>query len=204
PHGPARFLDRISRAARVPVAGRRRGAPPRSAAVRVALHFVVAAARCAAADRRSRRPAGPPAGRIGQGGTPRHPQDARLLALPLGGGTGRRDPLCRVVRAGPSHRARQCRLLRQPLRIDALVDPDPGDIATLERRRTDAGAGRGAHRCARRRPGRGGVDDLLRQHLQPSARQGRRDAEGDAAQVLEEHARNRVGAAVAGDGSGAG
>ncbi len=145
----------------------------------------------AGADRGSRRSADAPARHAGQRRAPRHPQDARVPAFSRGGGGGR-PPLRRLVRARAPHRPRQRRLLRQPLRLDALVDPDAGSLAPLGWQGAERRARRHQGGRAGRRPDRGGVEDLLRQHLQPRPRQDRRDAEGDAAQILEEHARDRA------------
>jgi len=65
-----------------------------------------------------------PAGGHGQGRAPRYPQDAGVSSLPRGGGRRRGPALRRLVRARSSHPAGQCRLLRPPVRRDALVDPD--------------------------------------------------------------------------------
>ena len=56
-----------------------------------------------------------------------------------------RHALRRLVRARASHRARQRRLLRPPLRHDALVDPDARAVDPLGRR--DAAEGPGATRA---------------------------------------------------------
>ena len=92
-----------------------------------------------------------------------------------------RAALRRLVRARASYRPRQCRLLRPPLRLDALVDPDAGALDPLGRRRRFRRPRRGEGRRAGRRSGRGGVEDLLCLDLQSGAGEDRRDAEGDAA-----------------------
>ena len=52
----------------------------------------------------------------------------------------------------------------------------------------DGRAWRGPRRCARRRSARRDVEDLLRVHLQSRAAEGRRDAQGDAEEILAQHA----------------
>ena len=61
----------------------------------------------------------------------------------------------------------------------SILTPDDHD--PLGRQEAERRAGRVEGRCARRRPGRGGVEDLLRVDLQSGARQDRRDAQGNAA-----------------------
>ena len=165
---------------------------------RFALLYAIAAeaARQSQGARRSRRSAGRPAREIGQGGAPRRAQDARLRPLPRDRGARRRHALRRLVRARQPYRPARSRLLRPPLRQHALVDPDARAVDPLGRRDAARRAGRDRGRCARRRSGRGDVEDLLRQHLQPGAGQGEGDAEGNAQEILGEHARNRAGRAA--------
>ncbi len=107
----------------------------------------------------------------------------------------RRGPaLRRLVRARPPYRPRQCRLLRPPLRDHALVDPDARALAPLGRR--DAVAKAPARRRPTRRQG-DPVEEVWKTYyasiFNPARREDRRDAEGDAEEILEKHARDGVG-----------
>ena len=140
----------------------------------------------------------------GQGGAPRHPQDARLRPLPRG--RGRRGTRF-VAWFEPEHhivRARR-RLLRPPLRQHALVDPDARAVSIhWDGEQLSEGPGAIRARRAGRRPAGGDVEDLLRLDLQSGAAEGRRDAQGDAEEILEKHARDGVGRAVDRGRAGAG
>ena len=66
----------------------------------------------------------------------------------------------------------------------------PGAFDPLGRRDADRRARRDPRGGARRRSARSDVEDLLRVHLQSGAAQGRRDAQGDAQEILAQHARD--------------
>ena len=100
----------------------------------------------------------------------------------------RASALRRLVRARASHRPPGGELLRQPLHQHALVDPDAGAVDPLGWRDADRRSGRDARRCAVGRSARGDVAHLLRVDLQPGAAEGRCDAEGDAEEILAQHA----------------
>ncbi len=142
-------------------------------------------------------------------GAPRHPQDARLRAVPRGRRGGRAAELCCLVRARAPDRGGQRGVLPAPVRRHGLADRDargdgglPGRGAGAERRGEPAARGGG---CAR-----GAVADLFREHLQPGAVEGEGDDGGDAEEVLEEPAGGgadpgadrRGGAAGGGDARG--
>ena len=90
----------------------------------------------------------------------------------------------------PEHHIVRARrgLLRQPLRQHALVDPDAGAVDPLGRRDADAKAPARPAPTHRRATRSRRLAHLLRIDLQPGAAEGRRDAEGDAEEILAQHA----------------
>ena len=124
----------------------------------------------------------------GEGGSPRHPQDARLRALPAAR-RGAARTLRRLVRARTPHRRAQCRLLRSPLYRHALDHPDAPRLGRLGRRAVGHRPRGAPRRCAARRRRRGALEDLFRQHLQPGAAEGEGHAGRDAEEILAEPSR---------------
>ena len=102
----------------------------RSRALRLLYALLVRLRAQPEAMERRRRPAAPPARGDGEGRAARHAQDARLPPLP-GDCDGR---FVAWFEPDASYRPRQCRLLRPPLRHDALVDPDARTLDPLGRR----------------------------------------------------------------------
>ena len=101
-------------------------------------------------------------------------------------------PLRRLVRAGAPHRSSATApFFAAPLRRHGLVIATPDLTAAFGTATLRFGRRRAQARPARRR-GRGSVAHLFRQHLQSGAPQARRDAVGDAEEILEEPARDRA------------
>lgn len=74
-------------------------------------------------------------------------------------------------------------------RFAALVDPDTRSVCALGWPRALVHVGREQERSTRRRPARGNLAALLRQHLQSGAAESEGNADGDAEEILEEPAR---------------
>ena len=85
------------------------------------------------------------------------------------------------------------RFLRAPLRDDALVDPDARASHPLGRRALSEGPGA----VPRRRAGGDPLEEMWKTYyasiFNPARLEGRRDAQGNAEEILEQHARDGVG-----------
>ena len=107
------------------------------------------------------------------------------------------EPDHHIVRAAAAFFVRRFANMRWSILTPELSLHWDGETLSRRARRVEGGRAGG-------RSGRGGLEDLLCLDLQSGPGQDRRDAEGDAEEILEKHARDRVGGGAGQGRAGAG